>query len=123
MPKENTRLYFYAVCLEYENGAYYYRYEKNSFSCEENNGTYYIEKRPDYPFYIDSSYSLGTFNAVHGKRNHWYAYVVCPEENECLAKELLAEELERRHRQALGIANAATAMLDELGRNSKEEER
>jgi len=123
MKKENANLYFYAVCLEYENGEYYYRYEKRCFPYENHHGTCHIEKTPGCPFYLDSTYTPDAFNTIHGVKNHWYAYVVCPQENEAFAKRLLVKELERRHRQALGIVDATTAMLNKLHDNPREIER
>ena len=115
-------LYFYAVCLEYTDGEYYYRYEKEKFPCEERMGGYHISKYPGCPFYLDSFYTEAGLDRIHGKKNHWYAYVVFDHENEEFAKMLLAEELERRHTQALGIVNATSVMIEELGKNSKEKE-
>ena len=117
MLEERNNLYFYAVCLEYENGEYYYRYEKKQFPCDVVDGTYYIEKYPGCPFYLDSVYSPEAFNMIHGTKNHWYAYVICSRENEDFAKGLLIGELERRHKQALGIMDATSAMLRELEGN------
>lgn len=119
MPKGNEKLYFYAICLEYENGEYYYRYEVKQFPYELTNGLYCIEKAPGCPFYLDSTYSPDAMNIVHGAKNHWYAYVVCPRENEAFAKDLLIGELERRYRRTLGILDATTAMLEELTREQE----
>lgn len=114
MSKENIKLYFYAVCLEYVKGEYYYRYETHAFPCVKREHTYMIEKYPGCPFYLDSTYKENALDRIHGTENHWYAYVVTGEPNEPFAKELLAKELERRNKQALDIANAGVLMLKEL---------
>lgn len=105
-------LYFYAILLEREGGAYYYRYERRRFECEQYAEVYVIEKDPASPFYLDSVYTKESFKSVHGVKNQWYAYVVLSEDDEMLAKSMLYKELERRKRNAIELFTAADIFLE-----------